>query len=157
VVSAFAHPRKLLTPSQGSVQLLPNRDEFVGYGSERWFSEYSASGELLFDGRMSRGNTSYRAYRLPWSGRPADAPRIAASAKDGQVQVSASWNGATDIARWVLLAGSSAGALTPVAEAPANGFETTITAPTAQPLVAMAAYDAAGNRLTTTAPVKPSG
>jgi hypothetical protein len=157
VVSAFAHPRKLLTPSQGDVQRLPNGDEFVGYGSERWFSEYSPAGELLFDGRMSRGNTSYRAYRLPWSGRPADPPRIAASVTYGQVQASASWNGATGVARWVLLAGPSASAMTAIAAAPANGFEATITARTSQPLVAMQAYDASGSRLASTAAVKPAG
>ena len=156
LVSAFTNRRPLSSPSQGDVQRLANGDDFVGYGSNRWFTEFSPGGAALLDGRLAAGNTSYRAYRLPWSGRPTDAPRLAARVQDGQVKASASWNGATGIARWVLLAGPSAAAMTPIATAPAHGFEVTISAPTSQPLVAMQADDAHGNRLASTAAVKPA-
>ena len=32
LVSAFTHPRKLLSSSQGNVERLPNGDVFVGWG-----------------------------------------------------------------------------------------------------------------------------
>jgi hypothetical protein len=43
--------------------------------------------------------------------------------------VEASWNGATDVASWRVLAGTSPGRLAAVAAAPHAGFETTIAAP----------------------------
>src|SRR5262249_10490462 len=41
LVSAFTHPLGLLTATQGSSQLLSNGDTFVGWGSQRYFSEFS--------------------------------------------------------------------------------------------------------------------
>jgi hypothetical protein len=154
LVSSFVHPLGLLSQSQGNVQRLPNGDDFVGYGSRRWFTEYSPTGEVLLDGRLAAGNSSYRTYRFPWTGRPAELPRVVTKGKE----VSVSWNGATGVARWQLLAGPGAEGMTPVADAPAAGFETTIPTSTTQPFVAMRAYDAAGNVLATSAPVKlPAG
>jgi hypothetical protein len=154
LVSAFADPHKLSAGSQGDVQRLPNGDDFVGWGAQRYFTEFGPAGQVLLEGRMSVDNTSYRMYRFPWSGRPSEPPRAAASRSGTSVKVSASWNGATGVARWQLLAGPATAAMTPVADAPATGFETTITAPASQPLVAMRAFDAAGNALATSAPVK---
>jgi hypothetical protein len=155
LVSALTHPRGLLSATQGSVERLANGDTFVGAGSQRWFSEYSPAGELLFDGHLARGNDSYRAFLLPWDGSPRTAPKVAASASDGRVTARGSWNGATEVARWQLLAGANEDAMTIVAEAPNTGFETTIRATTSQPLVAMRALDATGRTLGTSAGVKP--
>ena len=155
LVASLSHPRGLLSATQGSVERLPNGDTFVGAGSQRWFSEYSASGELLFDGHLARGNDSYRAFRLPWDGRPPTAPKVmVSSSSGGNVTARASWNGATGVARWQLLAGPRPDALTVVAEAPSDGFETAIGAATSQPLVAMRAVDATGRTLGTSAAVK---
>jgi hypothetical protein len=155
LVHAFAHPRNLLSASQGNVEQLSNGNTFVGFGSQRWFSEFSPSGELLFDGRLAKGNDTYRAFRFPWSGRPANTPRTAARARAGQVSARASWNGATGVARWQLLAGATAATLAPIADGPATGFETAVTGATTQPLVAMRALDAAGATLSTSPPVMP--
>jgi Arylsulfotransferase (ASST) len=154
LVSALVHPRGLLSATQGSVQRIPGGDTFVGAGSQRWFSEYSPSGRLLLDGHIARGNDSYRAYLLPWSGRPATPPAIAATVAGGRVTARASWNGATGVARWQLLTGPSQKRMTPVAEAPAAGFETALSATTAQPLVAVRALDAQGRTLATSAAQK---
>ena len=67
-----------------------------------------------------------------------------------------SWNGATDVARWELLAGADAHTLAPIGSANRAGFETAVTAKSTAALVAMRAYDAAGNVLGTSAPVKPT-
>ncbi len=155
LLSSLSHPRGLLSATQGSVERLPNGDTFVGAGSQRWFSEYSSSGELVFDGHLARGNDSYRAFLLPWEGRPATASKVAVSASAGRVTVRASWNGATDVARWQLLAGANQDAMTVAGEAPSDGFETAIRATTSQPLVAGRAVDATGRTLGMSAAVKP--
>jgi hypothetical protein len=155
-VSAFNHPRGLLSASHGNVERLPNGDVFVGWGSQRWFTEFSPTGEVLFDGRLARGNDNYRAFRYEWSGRPAAPPKVIASTKSGSISARVSWNGATDVARWELLAGASATSLAPVGSAAKAGFETAVTAKSTAATVAMRAYDAAGNVLGQSAPVTPT-
>ena len=62
-----------------------------------------------------------------------------AATSGGATTVWASWNGATEVAGWRVLAGPSPGALQPVADAPRSGFETTIALPSPQQYVAPAA------------------
>ncbi|HEX6025657.1 MAG TPA: arylsulfotransferase family protein [Solirubrobacter sp.] len=155
VVRELTHPRKLLASTQGNAQPLPNGNTFVGWGSQRYFTEYDADGKLVFDAELARGNDSYRAFRMPWEGRPAERPRVVARASGGTVRATASWNGATEVARWQLLAGPSEDALEPVADAEVDGFETTVRAETDAPMVAMRALDADGKTLATSAAVQP--
>jgi hypothetical protein len=155
LVNAFKHPLSLLASSQGNVERLPNGNVFVGWGSQRWFTEFSPSGEVLFDGRIAKGNDSYRAFRYEWSGRPAQPPQLLAAAGNGNITGRVSWNGATGIARWELLAGADVGSLVPVGSRGSQGLETAVTVKSTAPLVAMRAYDAAGDVVVTTAPVKP--
>jgi hypothetical protein len=155
VIRELKHPKKLLAATQGGAQPLANGNTFVGWGSQRYFSEYDAEGELVFDAELARGNDSYRAYRMPWTGRPAARPRVVASVSGGTVTATASWNGATEVARWQLLAGPSEDALEPVADAEAEDFETEVEGETEQPLVAMRALDADGNELATSPAVQP--
>jgi hypothetical protein len=154
LVSAFTSPEKLSASSQGDVQRLANGDDFVGWGAFPNFTEYSPTGQVLLDGRLSVDNASYRTFRFLWSGRPAVPPRAVASKSGSSVRVSGSWNGATDVASWQLLAGPGTEGMLPVASARRHGFETAITAAVTQPFVAMRALDAAGNILGTSAPVK---
>ena len=94
---------------------------------------------------------------LPWSGQPAEPPALAvanrrpppgrsASRHGWRPTVYASWNGATEVASWRVLAGSSAAALAPVASAPKDGFETAIALPASAggSYVAVQALNAAG-------------
>jgi hypothetical protein len=67
--------------------------------------------------------------------------------------VYASWNGATTIASWRVLAGVAPGALSPVASGAFAGYETTIPVAGQPPYVAVQALDANGNVLGTSAPV----
>jgi hypothetical protein len=141
----YEHEPALSSGSQGNIQQLSNQDMFVGWGSEPYFSEYSASGQLLFDAHMHGSYESYRAYRFPWTGAPAGTPAIAASsASGGRARVYASWNGDTRTASWRVLAGSSAKALAPVATVARSGFETAVTTPGAAAFVAVQALDASG-------------
>ena len=96
--------------SQGNVERLPNGDKFVGWGSQRWFTEFSPTGEVLFDGHLAKGNDNYRAFRYPWTGTPgraAEGRRGATKAARSRRRVS--WNGATGVASWELLAGAGRG------------------------------------------------
>ncbi len=65
-----------------------------------------------------------------------------------------SWNGATDVASWQVLAGASPSALGVVASAAKSGFQTTIAAPTVGPYAQVRALDAAGATIGTSAVVK---
>jgi Arylsulfotransferase (ASST) len=163
LVAQFTHPKPLSSGSQGNIQALPDGDFFVGWGPVPYFSEFSPSGQLLFDAHMPKVDQSYRAYRFSWNGQPREAPAIAAATaqvKNGAgavgaaTTVYASWNGATQVASWRVLGGASAKALTAVAAAPRSGFETTIPTPAAEGYVAVQALDASGAVLGTSRTIK---
>jgi Arylsulfotransferase (ASST) len=155
LLARYEHSRGLSSSSQGDVQTLANGDVFVGWGSEPYFSEFSASGQLLYDAHTHGSYESYRSYRFPWTGTPAQPPAIAvAGSPSAPVTVYASWNGATTVASWRVLAGPSPSRLTAVASAPKNGFETTIATPGPEPYVAAQALNAAGAVIGTSHTVK---
>jgi hypothetical protein len=155
LLAEYEHPTALKAGSQGNVQQLADGNLFTGWGAEPWFSEFSTSGQLLFDARMPNGDQSYRGYRFEWSGAPAGAPAIAASAqKTGPVTVYASWNGATGVSSWRVLAGPSTHQLAAVATAADSGFETAIATPAAAAYVQVQALSAAGAVLGTSPAIK---
>jgi hypothetical protein len=71
------------------------------------------------------------------------------------VTLYASWNGATEVASWQVLAGSSPEELEPIGSAPRKGFETVVALNTSEPYVAVKARDGSGRALGTSHPVKP--
>jgi hypothetical protein len=154
LVRAYTHPGDLLSGSQGNVQMLPKGHVFVGWGQNPWFTEFDATGHVVFDGYFAKdvGDT-YRAYRLKWSGRPATRPAIAVRRTGGRVTVYASWNGATNVTRWQVLAGPSARRLKPVRTAPRTGFETAIELKTVARLFAVRAVGFPGAGATSAAKV----
>ena len=144
LVAQFAHPSALSSGSQGDIQQLANGDMLVGWGAEPYFSEFSPSGQLLFDGHMHGSYESYRTYRFSWVGTPHTGPAIAAVPANAAVTVYASWNGATQVASWCVFAGASPQTLAPVATGARTGFETAITTPARAPYVAVQALEASG-------------
>ncbi len=143
----YTHP-KILTGSQGNMQLLEGGNVFIGWGEVPRVSEFERSGRLVFDAVLGEKYQSYRAFRLPWSGQPAETPAIALGSDGrGGTTVYASWNGATNVHAWQLLAGEQANALTPVAGTSARGFESALRSPSAGPLFAVQALDASGAAL----------
>jgi hypothetical protein len=161
LIHAFRHPHPATrTFSQGSVQQMPNGNLFVGWGgSVPWFTEFDSAGHVTFDAQFRpTGDDTYRAYKLPWSATPATPPAIAAAVGHGHTAVYASWNGATGVASWQLLAGPSANSLQPVGTAvPTQGFETRLQAPGSQPFVQVNALDSTGRVIGSSRPVKPAG
>lgn len=59
---SLPHPDEVRTSSMGSVQRLPNGNVLVGWGSASRVSEFTASGELLFDAKLP--SASYRVFRF---------------------------------------------------------------------------------------------
>jgi EmrB/QacA subfamily drug resistance transporter len=110
----------------GSVQPLTGGNEFVGWGSKPLFSEYTAQGRTLFNGRLPGSDLSYRAHVEPWVGLPLSQPAGAAVQKDGKTTVYASWNGATELAKWRVMADTDTGKLSPLATHAKTGFETAV-------------------------------
>jgi hypothetical protein len=140
----YTHP-KILSGSQGSMQLLGNGNVFVGWGEVPHVSEFDYAGRMLFDAVLGEKYQSYRAFRLPWTGLPAEAPAIAVAEHDRQRTVYASWNGATGVHSWQLLAGPQANALQPVSSTRSRGFESALrTGASVGPYLAVQALGASG-------------
>jgi hypothetical protein len=146
LLAEYAHA-KVLAGSQGSVQLHRDGNVFVGWGEVPRVTEFDHRGRIVFDALLGSRYESYRAFRLPWTGSPSDAPAIAVAGAVERPTVYASWNGATEVARWQLLAGARDGELRPVASARARGFETALRSPGPGPHVAVRALDRAGATL----------
>ncbi len=154
----YTHPEGVLAVTQGNAQRLPNGNVFVGWGSEPVFSEFSDDGDLLFSARLPAEVESYRAFRHPWAGRPDTLPALAAApAPDGGVTLYASWNGATEVENWEVLAGPALDRLEPVGSVPRTGFETAIAVRTGEALVGVRALDGAGGTLGTSRAVNIRG
>jgi Arylsulfotransferase (ASST) len=144
---AFVHPAGFIAGTLGNVQLLSDGGAFVGWGSQSYFSQYAADGRLILDGELPIGVRSYRAYLADWVGRPADGPRVVAQANPaGGFAVYASWNGATEVDRWAVLAGTHPGSLTTVGSQAWTGFET-IAINSQGPHFAVVALDSSGREL----------
>jgi hypothetical protein len=158
LVRQYTHSPALTTHFEGNAQVLPNGDVFVGWGQQPYFSEFNAAGTMIFDARFTSNTSSYRAYRMTWSGQPNSAPNIAAAPNnDGTTEVWASWNGATTVSSWRVLAGPSAGSLTAQGGAGWGGFETGISVNTGMPVFEVQALGSNGQVLATsgTASVGP--
>ncbi len=157
LISAYAHTNPpLLAASQGNTQTLPDGNTVVGYGGVPAISEYAKDGALLFDANLPFDMSFYRAYRFPWRARPASPPSLLATLNDTgeETIVHASWNGATEVSAWRVLAAKHGGSLTAQATIPANGFESSTTLPATYTQVEVQALDAAGGVLGTSRTVK---
>lgn len=132
----------------GSMQPLADGNAFVGWGAERYFSEYDRSGRLLFEGILPEPNNTYRARLEQWTGLPLTRPSGAARRDGAGTTVYASWNGATALASWrVLGAAAPGGSMQQLATAPRSGFETRIRVPSGYSSFEVQALDAGGHAL----------
>jgi hypothetical protein len=163
LVSSYTHTPPLLAASQGNMQTLSSGNTVVGYGGVPQISEYAKDGSLLFDAHLSYDLIFYRAFRFPWSGAPLSPPAVTANLNNTAEEtiVRMSWNGATAVASWRVLAGSRATSLRPQSTVAASGFETSAilpatfasTKPKSPGYVAVQALNASGHVLATSAAV----
>ena len=155
LVREYKHPDKQKADAAGNMQVLPNGNVFVGWGRALAISEFSKDGRLLFDARLPPDNRSYKAFRFPWSAQPQDQPAaVAERTSDEEVTLYASWNGATEVADWEVLAGRRAGRLGSLGSVPRDGFETAMVVRTADPYIAVRAKERSGRVLGTSASVE---
>jgi hypothetical protein len=156
LTAAYTHSDPpLLAASQGNMQTLPDGNAVVGYGGLPAISEYAANGSLLLDAHLPYDMTFYRAFRFPWSGRPASPPTVRADLNDTgeETIVHMSWNGATEVASWRVLAGEHPAALSAQATIASGGFESSTILPKKHAYVAVQAIDAAGHAIGASHPV----
>ena len=145
LVREFEHPDGILSPTQGSLQTLRGGGAFVGWGGlQPLFTEFDRRGRVVFDARFrAKGVETYRAYRMPWRARGEGRPRAVASSAGDMTTVRASWNGATQVARWRVRPASGG----TVTIAPRDGFETAIRVPGRPDAVVVEALGARGRVL----------
>ena len=156
LVKSFHHPRKLLVPFEGNAQVLPDGHVFVGWGGVPYFTEFSADGRVLLDarfgklkGRITGPNQdadSYRAFRFVWHGHPTGRPAVATLGHKAYV----SWDGATEVRKWQLVADGQPGATRP-----RRGFETALPMPDGAKRIAVRALSGSGTTLGTSKTVTP--
>lgn len=150
LTKAFTHPARLLAQNQGSFQLLADGGAVIGWGSEPYFSHFGADGSLIRDARMPTNNESYRAFLSAWAATPPGVPDVVLEGDSvGGRTVYVSWNGATEVSTWQVLAGNHPTDLSPAGSAPKAGFETAITVHTDATLLAVQGLDRSGRVLGT--------
>jgi hypothetical protein len=149
LTAAYTHPNALLAVSQGNMQTLTDGNSVVDYGAVPELSEYSANGPLLFDAHLPLDMDSYRGVRFPWRGRPVSPPAVLGNLNNTgeQTIVRMSWNGASEVAAWRVLAGNGPGSLKPQTTVAASSFESTAILPEKWAYVTTQALDAAGRVL----------
>jgi hypothetical protein len=149
--SVYTHPSPLLAVSQGNVQTLQNGNTVVDYGALPEISEYAGDGSLLFDAALPSNMASYRGFRSPWNGHPLTPPVVLANLNvTGEETIAhMSWNGATGVASWRVLAGAQPSSLKPQSTIAASGFESVADLPEKFAFVAVQALGSNGQVLRT--------
>jgi hypothetical protein len=147
LVAAFPHRPPYYAEFLGSMQTLPGGRALVDWGSPySYFTEFSKAGRELLNVTWPDHEQSYRTlFTDTWVGTPYYPP---SGAVRGHT-VYASWNGATLLSRWEVLAGSSAGSLHVVARHARVGFETTIKLSRSYPVYEVRALGSRGKILGT--------
>ena len=155
MVRQFARSTTTSAQSEGSLQRLPDGNFFVGFGAEPFYSEFSSRGKLLMDASLPVDDGTYRTYRFPWTATPKTKPTAVAQ-RHGGVSVYASWNGATRVAKWQVLAGQSPGSLSRIATVRKTSFETRVDLNTQASVFAVRALDSKGHVIGRSAAVPAS-
>ena len=117
--------------NQGSYDAaLSNGNQLIGYGPVPILREHSSAkqgSELLWEARFGHDNhaQSYRVFKSEWHATPRLwNPSLAIEEGAEIVTAYVSWNGATDIDSWEVLAGEDKLDLKSVAQVSKQGFET---------------------------------
>ena len=134
--AAYYHPQDMKAVSQGSMQILPNGNVFIGWGHSAAFTEFRPNGTLLCNVHFGASAwftfgrvVSYRTLKGSWMGQPRTVPDAEVEGK----HVYVSWNGATEVVAWRLEVwdGGNLREMTfkPRGEFEKTGFETDIELP----------------------------
>lgn len=100
-------------PRRGNYQVLPNANIFMDWSEKSIQSEHAPDGRILMEARLkAEWLGTYRSYKYPFVGTPADPPDVVsvAETRDHAVTlVYVSWNGATEVKWWNTYSTSAAG------------------------------------------------
>ena len=152
LAAEYTHGGSFDSDYMGSTQPLGGGGAFVGWGSQSNFSMFDGSSKMILDVVLPRPDITYRATVEKWVGMPLYPPVGVARVKDGKTTVYASWNGATKVASWRVLAGPSADSLSSAGTVDRSGFETAIALHQSYPAFQVQALDASGRVLGTSRP-----
>ncbi|KAF9699510.1 hypothetical protein EKO04_002262 [Ascochyta lentis] len=131
-IQDFTNGAKTWAQFEGSLQAIDPSNEstnfLISYGSQPYFAELSANGDVLLDVQFGKTNAvnSYRAYKLPWQGKPLTKPDMHWNKNENRAYFS--WNGQTDCENWVVYTANATNSSTwtNVTTVRRTGFETTV-------------------------------
>jgi EmrB/QacA subfamily drug resistance transporter len=152
-VKQYSHGTTFASEYMGSMQPLSDGHVLVDWGQVPYMTVFDSKGNIVTDAALPGSDLTYRAYVRPWVGLPLTKPAGAVSG----TTVRASWNGATKLSSWKVLAGQSASTLKPVATKAKAGFETSIPVSQGATTYELEALDAHGRVLGTSAPFSNHG
>lgn len=118
--------------SQGSMQILPGGNAFIGWGEKFFFTEHTADGEPAAFGKLAEPESNvmnYRTYKANWTGMPWTPPAIWAYSRLGKdkMVLYTSWNGDTEAKSYNFFTADSAdGPWKYVGNSERHGFETVL-------------------------------
>lgn len=118
-------------PRRGNYQVLPNENIFMDWSEKSIQSEHAPSGRILMEATLkAEWLGTYRSYKYPFVGMPADPPDVVSVAETRDhtmTLVYVSWNGATEVVWWNTYATNAAGKnRTLIGTTGKTGFETEI-------------------------------
>lgn len=127
---------------------------FINWGQSAFVSEYDGQGRMVLEAKLPSDRMwTYRAYKLPWVGRPSEPialkglPTVYGEGKPA-VTYYVSWNGATEVTSWSFYSGGTPdGPFEKLATVAKFGFETSWTTSTIQPYTYVEGIDKDGEVL----------
>ncbi|KAJ5359483.1 uncharacterized protein N7496_011896 [Penicillium cataractarum] len=123
----------LASSSQGNLQVLPNKNVFIGWGNNPFVSEHDAAGNLVLWASFAHDTVmNYRAQKFEWEGNPTDSPALWSYSRTPEpfspTSLYVSWNGATRVKTWRFFGSHNmTGPYILLDEVPKTGFETEYT------------------------------
>lgn len=117
LLQVWYRPDGQVTPARGSASVLPNGNMLIGWSTEGYMSEHTATGDLVLEARFSAANyATYRALKFNLTSNPIESPVIESfvtqvhggTGARSTTAMYASWNGATEVASWKFYGSHSA-------------------------------------------------
>ncbi|MEJ2598557.1 MAG: aryl-sulfate sulfotransferase, partial [Anaerolineales bacterium] len=128
----YTHTPPVFATFMGNTQRLADGNTFMDWGAPstadgyKWvtMTEVNPDNQTVFELTFDQPYVSYRAFRFPWQGSPDTLPDLAFKADASGITLGYSWNGATDVASYNVLGGSSPQALSQIETKDKTDFET---------------------------------
>jgi hypothetical protein len=128
----YTHNSPVFATFMGDTQRLPDGNTFLDWGAPSTadgyeyvtMTEVSPDGQTLLEFSFDQPYVSYRAFRFPWQGFPDTQPALASKVDASGITLGYSWNGATEVASYSVMGGTTPTALSQIEEKAKADFET---------------------------------